>query len=164
MKKLVLAGISVLAVVLLILGSHANAVGYQIVKTSQLQHMRNQRTLIVKSFASFVRETTFLARQNASFLHFLFFMIGFLFGLITLVPAAMYYFCVVVIFMIVFVELYYGKVTFGVILSVLVKGIILWLAFLLDYLLYCGFLFQDKLIHFFEGTPFVQRMGHMAFE
>ena len=102
--------------------------------------------------------------QNASFLHVLFFMVGFLFGLVTLVPAAVYYFFVVVIIMIVFIELYYGKVTPGVLLSVFVKGIILWVAFLLDYLLYCGFLFQDKLIHFFEGTPLFRRMGNMTYE
>jgi hypothetical protein len=33
------------------------------------------------------------------------------------------------------------------------------LVFLLDYLLYCGFLFQEKLIHFFEGTTFPKMMG-----
>jgi hypothetical protein len=90
-------------------------------------------------------------------------MIGFLFGLITLVPVAIYYIFVVVFFMIVFIELYYGKVTLGVILSVFVKGIILWVAFLLDYLLYCGFLFQDKLIHIFEGTPSFRMRGHRTF-
>jgi hypothetical protein len=153
-KKSVLVGISILAAVVLLLGSHANVIGYQLVKTSQLQQLRSQRTLLVKSLTNFVEKTTLLKGQNVSLLSLLFFMIGFLFGLITLLPVAVYYLYVTFILMVFLAEFFYGSFTPKIILSFTVKGIILWLALLLDYLLSCGFFFQDKLISFFDGTPF----------
>lgn len=52
MKKILLAGTSILAVVLIILGSHTNLVGYQIVQTSQqnlIKERINQKDLLFQT-------------------------------------------------------------------------------------------------------------------
>lgn len=159
MKRIVLFGISILAVVLLIIGSQVSVVGYQLVKTSPLHRNVNQK-LLSRSYTNFVMKTAVLKSQNSSFLHFVYFMIGFLFGLATLLPVAIFYVYAVSVLMIVYFELFYGKLTLGLLLSLIGKGIVIWIVFLLDYLLYCGFLFQDKLIHFFEDKPYLQFGNH----
>ncbi len=101
-----------------------------------------------------VKRSTFLKGQNTSLRDLMFFMIGFMYGMITLIPVAIYYVFVIIKLMIFYIEFFYGEVTAKIIFSCICKGIVLWFAFLIDYLLYCGFYFQEKLSHIFDGRTY----------
>jgi len=86
MKKLVLAGFSLVAVGLLVLGSQTNVVGYQVVKTSQEKLVKETFTrqeLLISIFKEVIQKSLGTLKINSTILYW----IGFLYGLITLIPA-----------------------------------------------------------------------------
>lgn len=86
MKKILLAGISIVAVVVLLASSQSSVVGYQVVKTSQENLVKKtlaQRELLIGYFKEVIQKAVGILKINSKILYW----IGFLFGILTLVPA-----------------------------------------------------------------------------
>jgi hypothetical protein len=91
MEKWFLAGISLAAVMLLAFGSQTSVVGYQTVKASQqhlLQATIDQQEVLLKKVKDFSQKITAMRNQNVSLHYIIIYLIGFLYGLITWIPAA----------------------------------------------------------------------------
>jgi len=92
MDKKPLIGVSILVVVLLVIGSLSNVVGYQVVKTSQEKTEKqtsNREVLLLNICKNLQRFDGTLPKL----IQYLLFLIGFAFGVITDAPATIICFC-----------------------------------------------------------------------
>ena len=157
MDKKPLIGVSILAVVLLVLGSLSNVVGYQTVETSQknlLKERINQKEFLLKTVIDFSQKISLWRDQNISLRYIVFYMLGFVYGLITLIPGVFILLIYVIIaeLFIINILIHSGDPNLiNHIFLVLFWGIIIWVMGILTYPFTCGKIFAERFTNYADN-------------
>jgi hypothetical protein len=156
-KKCLAVGISIIAVVLLVLGSLSNVVGYQTVQSSNqnvIKERINPKELLLKTVNDFSQKITLWRDQNVSLRYIVFYMLGFVYGLITLIPGAIILLIYVIIaeLFIISILIHSGDPNLiNHIFLVIFWGIIIWVMGMLTYPFTCGEIFAERFTNYADN-------------